>query len=72
MIERDLHVTQLPHLQTTAQHWPEHVRDGASVPAELDALQRELIDELPRADAVVIGAPTYNYTMPSTLKSGLI
>jgi putative NADPH-quinone reductase len=32
-------------------------------------LADELIDELARADVIVIGAPMHNYGMPSTLKS---
>ncbi|MGO2750791.1 MAG: FMN-dependent NADH-azoreductase [Pseudoclavibacter sp.] len=69
IVYRDLHREQLPHLQTVAQHWPERLRGGTQVPAAADALQQELIEELLSADAVVIGAPLYNYSMPSTLKA---
>lgn len=69
IVYRDLHREQLPHLQTVAQHWPERLRGGTEVPAAADALQQELIEELLSADAVVIGAPLYNYSMPSTLKA---
>lgn len=69
VIARDLHRNQLPHVQTVAQHWPERLRGGGAVPDGADALQQELIDELLSADVVVIGAPLYNYSMPSTLKA---
>ena len=69
VVYRDLHRDQLPHLQTVAQHWPERLRGGAEVPASANALQQELLTELLSADAVVIGAPLYNYSMPSTLKA---
>jgi len=39
------------------------------VPAELDALQQTVIDELLGSDAIVIGAPMYNFGIASTLKA---
>jgi FMN-dependent NADH-azoreductase len=69
VVVRDLHLDPLPHLRVTAQHWPERLRDGAAVPADLDALQQTVIDELLRADVIVVGAPMYNYGIPSTLKA---
>jgi FMN-dependent NADH-azoreductase len=63
IVSRDLHLAPLPHLRTPAQ------RGGQDVPAELDELQHTVISELLGADAVVIGAPMYNYAMPSTLKA---
>lgn len=66
---RDLHRNPLPHLSTPARHWPEQLRDGATVPDELESVQKEVVDELLAADAVVIGAPMYNYSMPATLKN---
>lgn len=69
VVTRDLHVDPLPHLRTPAQHWPEHLRDGGVVPADLDAMQQGILDELLAADALLIGAPMYNYSMPSTLKA---
>lgn len=71
VISRDVHHHPLPHLVTPAQHWAEPLREGAEVPADLDALQRTVIAELISADAVVIGAPMYNYSMPATLKTWL-
>ncbi|GAA1980375.1 FMN-dependent NADH-azoreductase [Microbacterium pumilum] len=69
VVVRDLHADQLPHLRTPAQHWPRRLREGASIPDDLEELQRSVLDELLSADAVVIGAPMYNYSMPSTLKA---
>jgi FMN-dependent NADH-azoreductase len=69
VIVRDLHADQLPHLRTPAQHWPHRLRRGEVVPEDLEELQRSVLTELLAADAVVIGAPMYNYSMPSTLKA---
>jgi FMN-dependent NADH-azoreductase len=66
---RDLHRDQLPHFATNEQHWPAADRlPGADVPAEQDALTATLQAEILAADVVVVGAPLYNYTVPSTLK----
>jgi FMN-dependent NADH-azoreductase len=37
--------------------------------AAAEALQNELIDELLAADVLLVGAPLYNYSVPSTLKA---
>ncbi|MFD7439941.1 FMN-dependent NADH-azoreductase [Streptomyces sp. NPDC059909] len=60
VVYRDLAANPLPHLDIAA------VSAGAD-----DALRRELADELEAADAVLIGAPMYNFTIPSTLKAWL-
>ena len=67
---RDLAADPLPHLS------PELLAAGRTPPAELDAgLQRELargkaaLDEFLAADVLVIGAPMYNFTVPSQLKA---
>lgn len=60
VIYRDLAATPLPHLDVTA----------AAAGAD-DALRAELAGELADADAVLIGAPMYNFTIPSTLKAWL-
>jgi len=66
---RDLHRDPLPHFADSEQHWPAADRlPGANPPAEQDALMATLQAEVLAADAVVIGAPLYNYTVPSTLK----
>lgn len=80
VVIRDLHRNQLPHFPSADLHWPERLRPMATdaaatdaaesdVLAEAAAQQAELIDELLGADVVVIGAPLYNYSMPSTLKA---
>lgn len=67
---RDLHRNPLPHLASSALHWPPRLRpEGPPPPAAAEALQQELIDELLAADVLLVGAPLYNYSMPSTLKA---
>jgi FMN-dependent NADH-azoreductase len=69
---RDLAVDQIPHLDV-------HGITGGFVPAEgrsaeqsaAFALRDELMAELEGADAVLIGTPMYNFTIPSTLKAWL-
>jgi FMN-dependent NADH-azoreductase len=67
---RDLHTAPLPHLADASLHWPAHARpEGSNPPVEAEALQAELIVELLAADVLLVGAPLYNYSMPSTLKA---
>src|SRR4051794_23478179 len=69
IIRRDLHTDPLPHLADASLHWPARLRQAdANPPADAEALQQEIIDELLSVDAVVIGAPMYNYSLPSVLK----
>ncbi|WP_432510711.1 FMN-dependent NADH-azoreductase [Kineococcus sp. SYSU DK001] len=66
---RDLHRDPLPHFATNEQHWPAADRlPGAQVPAEQDELTARIHAELLAADVLLVGAPLYNYTVPSTLK----
>ncbi|MEV6419691.1 NAD(P)H-dependent oxidoreductase [Streptomyces sp. NPDC051662] len=60
VIYRDLAAAPLPHLTVSA----------AAAGAD-DALRAELAAELAEADAVLIGAPMYNFTIPSSLKAWL-
>jgi len=70
VVRRDLHTDPLPHLETSALHWAAaDRRPDEAVAPEAERLRQEVIDELLAADAVVIGAPLYNYTVPSTLKA---
>lgn len=70
VIYRDLHRNQPPHLPTSALHWAPHLRTAHEVaPPEAERLQKELIDELVSADVVLVGAPMYNWSIPSTLKA---
>jgi FMN-dependent NADH-azoreductase len=67
---RDLHRDPLPHLADAALHWPPRLRpEGAAPPAAAEALQQELLAELTAADVLLIGAPLYNYSLPSSLKA---
>ncbi|MCB5909371.1 FMN-dependent NADH-azoreductase [Streptomyces pinistramenti] len=72
VIYRDLAADPLPHLDGTA------ASAGFSDPATHSpeqqaafALRTRLAEELEQADAIVIGAPMYNFTIPSTLKAWL-
>ncbi|WP_111765736.1 FMN-dependent NADH-azoreductase [Nakamurella deserti] len=70
VVRRDLHADPLPHLATHVLHWAPHLRrPDETVPAAAEDLQRTLIDELLAADVVVVGAPMYNWSLPSTLKA---
>ncbi len=69
---RDLAKAPLPHLS------PELLAAGRTPPEQLDpALRRELeagqaaLEEFLGADVVVIGAPMYNFTVPTQLKAWL-
>ncbi|WP_405797007.1 FMN-dependent NADH-azoreductase [Streptomyces sp. NBC_01506] len=60
VVYRDLAAAPLPHLDIAA----------AAAGAD-NALRAELAAELAAADAVLIGAPMYNFTIASTLKAWL-
>lgn len=72
VIEVDLAVNPLPHIDavtTGAIRWPAERHDEAmqaAAPAE-----RAVLDQFLTADIVVIGAPMYNFTIPSSLKAWL-
>ncbi len=67
---RDLHRDPLPHLADADLHWPPRLRpEGSQPPAEAEALQASLIAELLAADVLLVGAPLYNYSLPSSLKA---
>ncbi|WP_328537792.1 FMN-dependent NADH-azoreductase [Streptomyces sp. NBC_00344] len=60
VIYRDLAASPLPHL------------DAATAASGIESpLRAELAAELADADAVLIGAPMYNFSIPSTLKAWL-
>lgn len=65
---RDLGDAPIPHLTSDTVAG---VRAVAETQAELAAqvLSNELIAELKAADVVVIGAPMYNFSIPSSLRS---
>jgi len=67
---RDLARDPLPHLPDAALHWPPRLRpQDAAPPPAAEALQQELLAELIAADVLLIGAPLYNYSLPSSLKA---
>jgi FMN-dependent NADH-azoreductase len=68
VVARDLHADPPPHLPSSALHWEAGVMPGERPPA-WEAGQRVLIDELLAADVLLVAAPMYNYSMPSTLKT---
>lgn len=72
---RDLHRDPLPHLADAVLHWPPHLRPAGAAPVDpavlagAEALQDQLIGELLAADVLLVGAPLYNYSVPSSLKA---
>ena len=69
VVRRDLELDQLPHFDSNmlAANWPENqVADATR--AEL-ARNAAALDEFLTADVVVIGAPMYNFGIPSQLKA---
>lgn len=66
---RDLVADPLPHLLDPDLHWAPALRpEGATPDAGAEALQAQLLEELLAADVLLVGAPLYNYSLPSTLK----
>lgn len=69
-VRRDLFAEQPPHLPSNVLHWPPRLRAAdETVDPEHDRYQGELVGELLAADVVVVGAPMYNWSVPSTLKA---
>ena len=67
---RDLAHDPLPHLPDASLHWPPRLRpEGSTPPPAAESLQQELLAELTSADVLLIGAPLYNYSLPSSLKA---
>ncbi|MER7772422.1 NAD(P)H-dependent oxidoreductase [Kitasatospora sp. NPDC096140] len=72
VIYRDLAAAPVPHLDAhgiTAGFAPAETHSAEQAAAF--ALREELMAELEGADAVLIGSPMYNFTIPSTLKAWL-
>ncbi|GMA23550.1 FMN-dependent NADH-azoreductase [Luteimicrobium album] len=70
VVEHDLRTDPVPPPGSGALHWAPGLRGpDALVPADASAAQARVLDELLAADAVVIGAPLYNYGLPATLKA---
>ncbi|WP_155056487.1 FMN-dependent NADH-azoreductase [Streptomyces blattellae] len=72
VIYRDLSVDPVPHITADA-HTAGFADPAAHSPEQAAAFagRLQLIEELEQADAVLIGAPMYNFAIPSTLKAWL-
>jgi FMN-dependent NADH-azoreductase len=72
VIYRDLAADPVPHITADA-HSAGFAAPDAHTPEQAAAFAErvKLIEELEQADAVLIGAPMYNFTIPSTLKAWL-
>ncbi|MFC9328370.1 FMN-dependent NADH-azoreductase [Kitasatospora sp. NPDC057015] len=72
VIHRDLAAEPLPHLDGAAITAPFVPAEHRSPEQEAAlALREALAEELEQADAIVIGTPMYNFTIPSSLKAWL-
>ena len=70
VIFRDVGISPPPAISEEwidAAHTPEEQRSATQ--REIVALSDTLIDELERADIVLIATPMYNYGMPASLKA---
>ncbi|MEU2234241.1 FMN-dependent NADH-azoreductase [Streptomyces vietnamensis] len=61
VIYRDLAAEPVPHLEADVYH--------ADIDAPASALRKRLVEEAEQADVILLGAPMYNYAIPSTLKA---
>jgi FMN-dependent NADH-azoreductase len=71
VIERDLAADPLPHLPPAILPVLFGQPPQPGPEAEAAALADTLITELEQSEVIVLGAPLYNFTVPSTLKSWL-
>jgi len=69
VVERDLGSEPIPHLTVDAALALRNGKAANQPQAATLSLSDALIEELKGADVVVIGAPMYNFGIPSTLKS---
>lgn len=72
VIYRDLAADPVPHISADA-HTAGFAAPSQRTPGQSAefAAREKLIEELEQADAVLIGAPMYNFSIPSTLKAWL-
>ncbi|WP_327430126.1 MULTISPECIES: FMN-dependent NADH-azoreductase [unclassified Streptomyces] len=72
VIYRDLATNPVPHINADA-HTAGFAAPDTHTPEQAAAFAERvrLIEELERADAILIGAPMYNFAIPSTLKAWL-
>ncbi|HYG48616.1 MAG TPA: FMN-dependent NADH-azoreductase [Allosphingosinicella sp.] len=69
IVHRDVGTHPVPHLTAATTPAIRGAEAGTGEARDAVALSDELIAELQAADIVVIGAPMYNFGMPSTLKA---
>ena len=72
VVHRDLAAHPVPHITADA-HTAGFAAPETHTPgqAEAFAARLKLIEEVENADAILIGAPMYNFSVPSTLKAWL-
>ncbi|MGW4561723.1 FMN-dependent NADH-azoreductase [Streptomyces sp. NPDC004561] len=72
VIHRDLAAQPVPHITADA-HTAGFADPASHTPEQAAAFAARvrLVEELEQADAVLIGAPMYNFSIPSTLKAWL-
>ncbi|MCX4915853.1 FMN-dependent NADH-azoreductase [Streptomyces sp. NBC_00687] len=72
VIYHDLAAEPVPHI-TAEAHTAGFATPDTHSPEQAEAFapRVKLIEELERADAILIGAPMYNFSIPSTLKAWL-
>lgn len=72
VIYRDLAANPVPHITADA-HTAGFAAPDTHTPEQAAAFAERvrLIEELEQADAILIGAPMYNFSIPSTLKAWL-
>jgi len=67
---RDLQADPPPHLPDAALHWAPRLRtEQEVVDPGAEARQQAYLAELLAADVLLVGAPMYNWSLPSTLKA---
>ncbi|MBL4719320.1 MAG: NAD(P)H-dependent oxidoreductase, partial [Erythrobacter sp.] len=72
VVTRDLVAEPLPHIDpitTSAIRTPPETHEEAVAAAYPE--QRAVLDEFLASDVVIVGAPMYNFTIPSQLKAWL-
>ena len=67
---RDVAAHPLPHLDADLLGgWMKPAEQRSDIEQAAEARSTELVDELLAADVLVLAAPMYNFTIPSTLKA---
>lgn len=70
IVRRDLAADPLPHADLTMlSGWMTPAEQRSPEQAAAVARSKQVIDELLAADLIVIGAPMYNFSIPSSLKA---